>query len=89
MTLSSVSHLLATYAGRPSDLKSWLQRAVITHDRDMRIQYLAGMSLNLYRTDPIYQNMVKYGPYMPKEMFTGSDVHLQLLDRAITQGLSR
>jgi hypothetical protein len=33
--------------------------------------------------------MVKYGPYMPKEMFTGSDVHLQLLDHAISQGTSR
>jgi hypothetical protein len=26
---------------------------------------------------------------MPKEMFTGSDVHLQLLEKAIAQGTSR
>jgi spermidine synthase len=85
----SAVDLLATYAGRPSDLQQWLKGAVITHDRDMRIQYLAGMSLNLYHADDIYKSMVKYGPYMPKEMFTGGDVHLQLLDQAITQGLSR
>jgi hypothetical protein len=33
--------------------------------------------------------MVKFGPFMPKEMFTGSDVHLQLLEKAIAQGTSR
>jgi spermidine synthase len=87
--LFSAVDLLATYAGRPSDLQSWLKDAIITHDKDMRLQYLAGMSLNLYHANDIYQDMVKYGPYMPKEMFTGSDVHLQLLDRAISQGTSR
>jgi hypothetical protein len=70
-------------------LQSWLKDAIITHDKDMRLQYLAGMSLNLYHANDIYQDMVKYGPYMPKEMFTGSDVHLQLLDHAISQGTSR
>jgi spermidine synthase len=87
--LFSAVDLLATYAGRPSDLQSWLKDAIITHDKDMRLQYLAGMSLNLYHANDIYQDMVKYGPYMPKEMFTGSDVHLQLLDHAISQGTSR
>jgi len=87
--LFSAVDLLGTYAGRPSDLQPWLKGAVITHDRDMRIQYLAGMSLNAYHADDIYKNMVKFGPYMPKELFTGSDVRLKLLERAIKEGLSR
>jgi len=85
----SAVDLLATYAGRPSDLQGWLQGALISHDKDMRIQYMAGMSLNQYRANDIYVNMVKFGPYLPKEMFIGSDVQLQNLDRAITQGTSR
>lgn len=87
--LFSAVDLLATYAGRPSDLQPWLSNAMVTHDKDMRLQYLAGMSLNLYHANDIYQNMVKYNPYMPKEMFTGSDTHLQLLDHAISAGLVR
>ena len=87
--LHSAVDLLATYAGRPTDLQGWLKDAVITHDKDMRLQYLAGMSLNLYQANDIYQDMVKFGPFMPKEMFTGSDVHLQLLEKAIAQGTSR
>jgi len=86
---NSAIALLGTYAGRPTDLQGWLKGAEIIHDKDMRIQYLAGRSLNLYRANDIYQSMVKFGPYMPKDMFTGSDANLQLLDRTITQGLSR
>jgi len=73
--LHSAVDLLATYAGRPTDLQGWLKDAMVTHDKDMRLQYLAGMSLNLYQANDIYQDMVKYGPFMPREMFTGSDVH--------------
>ena len=81
--------LLATYAGRPTDLQGWLKDAVVTRDKDMRLQYLAGMSLNLYQANDIYQDMVRYGPYMPKEMFTGSEASLQALERAIANGTSR
>ena len=87
--LYSAVDLLATFAGRPTDLQGWMKDAVITHDKDMRLQYLAGMSLNLYQANDIYQDMVKYGVYMPKDMFTGSDASLQALDRAINQGTSR
>ena len=87
--LHSAVDLLATYAGRPTDLQGWLKDAMVTHDKDLRLQYLAGMSLNLYQANDIYQDMVKFGPTMPKDMFTGSDVHLQLLEKAIAQGTSR
>ena len=81
--------LLATFAGRPTDLEGWLKGAIITNDKDMRLQYLAGMSLNLYQANDIYQDMVRYGVYMPRDMFTGSEASLQALDRAINQGTSR
>jgi spermidine synthase len=87
--LYSAVDLLATFAGRPTDLQGWLKNAVITNDKDMRLQYLAGMSLNLYQANDIYQDMVSYGVYMPRDMFTGSEASLQALERAISMGTSR
>jgi spermidine synthase len=87
--LHSAVDLLATFAGRPSDLKGWTKDAIITHDKDMRLQYLAGMSLNLYQANDIYQDMVRYGVYMPRDLFTGSEASLKALEQAISQGTSR
>jgi spermidine synthase len=52
--------LLATYAGCARGLKPWLQDAQINHDRDLRLQYLAGMGLNLRLGDAIYQEILSY-----------------------------
>src|SRR5262249_1439604 len=41
----SVVELLATYAGRGRDLTIWLSDATINRDRNLRLQYLAGMGL--------------------------------------------
>ena len=45
----SMVDLLGKYAGRASDLKPWLFDAAINRDRDLRLQYLAGLGLNLPR----------------------------------------
>jgi len=39
-----LADLLGTYAGRGRDLAPWLEGAQINRDRDLRLQYLAGMS---------------------------------------------
>ena len=41
--------LLATYAARAADLGEWMSTAQINTDRNLRLQYLAGMSLNNYQ----------------------------------------
>lgn len=38
--------LLATYAGRASDLQVWVKDAEINRDLNLRLQYLAGLGLN-------------------------------------------
>ena len=43
--------LLATYAGQAPLLKEWSQGAQINTDRNLRLQFLAGMSLNSYMGD--------------------------------------
>jgi spermidine synthase len=86
---ASPLNVLATFAGTATDLKPWLADASINRDRNMRLQYLAGMSLNLYKANDIYVNMVAYGPHMPKDMFSGSEPLLQSLASAIQNGQFR
>jgi spermidine synthase len=86
---SSPINMLATFAGNAQDLKGWLADASINRDRNMRLQYLAGMGLNLYHANDIYVNMVAYGPKMPQGLFTGSEPMLQSLASAIQSGQFR
>jgi spermidine synthase len=78
----SARDLMATYAGSAKDLKPWLDTATINRDRNMRLQYLAGMSLNLYQADPIYVSMTRYARF-PEGLFTGSAETMEALRRAI------
>jgi spermidine synthase len=76
--VSSAIDLFATYAGRSSDMANWLRDAVINTDRNLRLQYLAGLGLNLYRADVIYKAMIAESEY-PEELFTGSRETIQRL----------
>jgi spermidine synthase len=78
----SAVDLFANYAGRKSDLGPWLQDAVINRDRNLRLQYLAGLGLNLYQSDVIYSDMLNYSRY-PEDLFAGSPETLQSLREAI------
>ncbi len=67
----SIPQLLGTYAGRASDLKSWLAGAEINRDLNLRLQYLAGMGLNYDRPGYIYSEMLARRTPAP-EIFSGS-----------------
>jgi spermidine synthase len=75
---SSAVQLLATYAGRPADLGEWLAGAVINRDRDLRLEYLAGLGMNLFQNDRIYADMLAYRRF-PEHLFVGSDARMQAL----------
>ena len=63
--------LLSTYAGQASDLRPWTAGAQINTDRNLRLEYLAGMANNIY--DPrIYENMMRYRRF-PDEMYVGAN----------------
>jgi spermidine synthase len=68
----SANDLLATYAGRASDLTDWMKDAQINWDKDLRLQYLAGMWLNNYNGTQLLAGITKYYKF-PDNMFTGSD----------------
>jgi len=69
---SSAVDLLSTYAGQPRDLAGWLRDAVITRDRNLRLQYLAGLGVNLSQRHAIYSAMLAYRR-PPDNIFVGSE----------------
>jgi spermidine synthase len=78
----SATGVLATYAGRASELGPWLKGAQINEDLNMRLQYLAGMGVNGTAAAPIYSGMLGYRKF-PEDMFSGSEQRVQGLRRAI------
>ena len=80
--LRSAIDLLATYGGQASDLAPWLKGAQINRDRNLRLQYLAGMGSNLYQSEQIYDEMLRFRSF-PQQLFTGSDQNLQALRQAL------
>jgi spermidine synthase len=74
--------LVATYAGRAHDLAPWLQHAAINRDRDLRLQYLAGMALNFNESDLIYSDLSSFRRF-PEEIFIGSNVWNEALRKAL------
>jgi spermidine synthase len=55
---SSLVDLLGTYAGHASDLIDWLKDAEINRDRNLRLQYLAGLENTKYEADTIYRQIL-------------------------------
>ncbi len=68
---ASAMELLSTYAGQGADLKDWLRTAQINTDRNLRLQYLAGLGLNAYEGTPIYKEIVSYRTF-PENLFVAS-----------------
>jgi spermidine synthase len=80
----SVIDLLSSYAGNGSDLKDWLHDAPINTDRSLRLQYLAGLGLNLHVGDRIYADMLRYRGF-PDDLFYSTTGLVAQLRRAIVE----
>lgn len=77
----SAIDLVSTFAARGDQLKPWLADVQINRDKNLRLQYLAGFSLNMYDQAGIYAQMIQSRTY-PEGLFTGSPATLaQLRDR--------
>jgi spermidine synthase len=80
--LGSAVELLTTYAGRFSDLKGWLASAEINHDRNLRLQYLAGLQLDSNTGTDAYAAILEHRQF-PADMFQASPAQLVALYRAL------
>ena len=78
--LGSTVELLQTYAGRGPDLEPWLRDAQINRDRSLRLQYLAGLSLDRQDAYYIYDAIIGYRRY-PQALFQVSPGDEALLRR--------
>lgn len=81
--IASAIDLLGTFAGQAADLSAWLAGADINTDRNMRLQYLAGMGVNMHVQAEIYDDMLANGVEFPDGLFIGSNTHLEGLRRTI------
>jgi spermidine synthase len=77
----SAVELLGDYAAGASDLTSWLRGAEINRDRNLRLQYLAGLGLNQNLADAIYSRILRDAAY-PAGIFRASPGRAQLLRAA-------
>jgi spermidine synthase len=80
--LGSALDLVATYSGRASDIADWTRNAEINRDRNLRLQYLAGMGVDANGSFAIYYQMMSRFRY-PDEVFTISDDHKTRLKKML------
>jgi spermidine synthase len=87
--MNNAVDLFSTFAGRASDLQPWLADAKINRDRNLRLQFLAGLGLNLYQSDVIYSGMLAYARRFPDELFVGSPDTMNALRNGIAREQGR
>ena len=68
--MGSAADLIHTYAGRAAELKPWLQGSELNLDRNLRLQYLAGLQLNSQLGKAMYGPMLAQRRWAP-ELFVG------------------
>ena len=78
----SATDLLGTFGGQAATLRPWLADAQINRDKNLRLQYLAGLSLNQYVQREIYSQILSYRQ-IPEGLFTGSPESIQTLKSTI------
>ncbi len=74
----SAIDLLSSYAGRGPDLVAWLKGAAINTDRNLRLQYLAGMGVNAMVQDRIQADLMQ-ARQISSSVFVGSEETLAKL----------
>lgn len=60
----------------------WLVDAQINRDCNMRLQYLAGMGLNSFQSEKIFDEMESYRIF-PEDLFIASEQDKQALRQAM------
>ncbi len=76
------TELLATYSGQAPLLKKWSENAQINTDKNLRLQFLAGMSYNYYMGNRILSSILTHY-HFPKETFVGSPERIEALQQAL------
>ena len=60
--------LFGTYTGQGRDVADWLRGSAINTDRNLRLQYLAGVGINQYTEADIFRQIAQFRTF-PNDMF--------------------
>ena len=80
--INSPIDLFSTYAGSARELANWLQGSEINTDRNLRLQYLAGVGLNTYDEASIFQDITQFRSF-PEALFVAPDSWKTMLSQAM------
>jgi spermidine synthase len=75
----SALDLYSTFAGHGPGLADWLESSQINTDRNLRLQYLAGASLDDFYNLEILDDILSYYTF-PDDLFTGSVQSISILE---------
>jgi spermidine synthase len=76
--------MIGTYGGQATDLGDWMKDAAINRDRNLRLQYMAGMGASLYRGGDIYNSIAAHKRF-PDKMFKGSPRLIEAVRAAMSR----
>ena len=79
---ASPNELFGSFTSTDADAREWLVGAAINRDKDLRLQYLAGLALNQQTGDHIFRQILPYRTW-PSRDFVGSDAELAALRNAL------
>ena len=79
---NSALDLYGSFAGRAAEMADYLRDAPINYDRNLRLQYLAGLGLNQRAAGVIYNDITRNRKY-PEGLFVGSESDLEQLRRLV------
>lgn len=77
---SNAADLFASFTATGPQLRGWLADAEINRDANLRLQYLAGLGVNVYEQRDIYRAILAAGDW-PEGVFKGSEVRLNRLKK--------
>jgi spermidine synthase len=80
--LWGATDLFGSYAGRARDLRGFLAGAQVNRDRDLRLQYVAGLGLNNHIGGDIYGEILSYRSY-PDDLFRASESTIDRIKAAM------
>lgn len=80
--IHGAADLFATYSGRAKDMAEFTKNAQINVDRNLRLQYLAGMGAINLNAGGMMREIVRFKQY-PPDLFSGSPASLEALQQVI------
>lgn len=81
VAMGSAAEILDTFVGRGGHLTNWLESAEINRDANLRLEYLAGLSLDVQNSTDIYSTILDFREYPEDVIVAPPEVESRLRER--------